>query len=111
MSTSKKKDIVRGKRYSPEEKSNVVAYVQDYNIANGRGGQSSAASKFGISQLTISNWLKSAGVSAKMPKGAGAKGSVQNKLATMLTLGNEIAQLEHDLSSKRAKFEALKASL
>lgn len=111
MSTSKKKDIVRGKRYTPEEKSKVVAYVQDYNVTNGRGGQSSAAAKFGISQLTISNWLKNAGVSAKIPKGTGAKGSMQNKLATMLSLGQEIAQLERDLTNKRAKFDSLKASL
>lgn len=111
MSTSKKKDIVRGKRYTAEEKEKVVTFVQDYNAENGRGGQSSAAAKFGISQLTISNWLKNAGVSAKMPKGLGAKGSMQNKLATMLALGQEIAQLERDLNSKRSKFEALKASL
>ena len=111
MSTSKKKDIVRGKRYSPEEKSKVVDFVQEYNSTNGRGGQSAASAKFGISQLTISNWLKNAGVSAKMPKGAGVKGSMQNKLSTMLTLGQEIAQLERDLNSKRQKFDALKASL
>ncbi|MDP4623745.1 MAG: hypothetical protein NWT08_01270 [Akkermansiaceae bacterium] len=111
MSTSKKKDIVRGKRYTSEEKSKVVTYVQDYNVSNGRGGQSSAAAKFGISQLTISNWLKNAGVSGKISKASGGKGSMQNKLATMLTLGQEIAQLERDLNSKRTKFEALKASL
>lgn len=109
MSTKKKANI-RGKRYTADEKSKVVTYVQDYNTANGRGGQNSAAAKFGISQLTISNWLKSAGVSGKS-KGLGSKNSMQNKLATMLTLGQEIAQLERDLNSKRSKFDALKASL
>ncbi|MEP2776986.1 MAG: hypothetical protein ABJQ29_12390 [Luteolibacter sp.] len=111
MSTSKKKDIVRGKRYTADEKAKVVGYVQDYNASNGRGGQSSAAEKFGISQLTISNWLKNAGVSGKISKGAGGKGSMQNKLATMLTLGQEIEKLERELNSKRSKFEALKGSL
>ncbi len=42
MSTSNKKDIVRGKRYTPEEKGKVVAYVTEYNAKNGRGGQSNA---------------------------------------------------------------------
>lgn len=111
MSTSKKKDIVRGKRYTAEDKGKVVAFVQEYNAANGRGGQSTAAAKFGISQLTISNWLKNAGVPGKASKAAGGKGSMQNKLASMLTLGQEITELERALNSKRSKFEALKASL
>lgn len=110
MSTSNKKKSVRGKRYTTEEKSNVVSFVQDYNATNGRGGQSAAAAKFGISQLTISSWLKSAGVTRRI-KGASGKGSMQNKLATMLTLGQEIEKLERDLNSKRNRFEAIKASL
>ena len=110
MSTSKKKNTVRGKRYTPEEKSKIVSFVQEHNAANGRGGQSAAAAKFGISQLTISSWLKNAGVSGRS-KGTGGKGSMQNKLATMLTLGQEIEKLERELNSKRSKFEALKASL
>lgn len=108
MSTSKKKDIVRGKRYTPEEKTEVVSYVTDYNAANGRGGQSSASVKFGISQLTIASWLKNAGLSGLT---GGSKGGIQNKLSTMLTLGQEIEKLEHELKSKRTKFNALKSSL
>jgi transposase-like protein len=110
MSTSKKKNTVRGKRYSAEEKSKVVSFVQEFNAANGRGGQSGAAVKFGISQLTISSWLKSAGISWR-GKGSGGKGSMQNKLATMLTLGQEIERLDRELNSKRNKFEAIKSSL
>jgi len=110
MSTSNKKDIVRGKRYTPEEKSKVVSYVTDYNAKNGRGGQSSAAAKFGISQLTISAWLKNAGLPGRGGK-AGGKGSMQGKLSTMLTLGQEIEALERELNAKRTKFEALRASL
>lgn len=110
MSTSNKKDVVRGKRYTPEEKDKVVSYVADYNAANGRGGQSSAAAKFSISQLTIAAWLKNAGMSGRNT-GSGVKGSMQNKLSTMLSLGQEIETLERDLNAKRTKFDALKASL
>jgi transposase-like protein len=107
---SSKKNTVRGKRYSPEEKAKVVSFVEEYNTTNGRGGQSSAAVKFGISQLTISSWLKNAGVSSRS-KGSTSKGGMQNKLATMLTLGQDIDRLDRELTSKRKKFEALKASL
>lgn len=109
MSTSNKKDIVRGKRYTPEEKNKVVSFVTDYNSKNGRGGQSSAAGKFGISQLTISSWLKNAGVSGRAS--SGGKGGMQNKLSTMLSLGQDIEKLERELNAKRSKFEALKSSL
>ncbi|MBG7607186.1 MAG: hypothetical protein IZT59_04025 [Verrucomicrobia bacterium] len=109
MSTSKKKDIVRGKRYTPEEKSKVVTYVSEYNTKNGRGGQSNASAKFSISQLTIASWLKNAGLGGRA--GKAGKGSMQNKLSTMLTLGQDIDQLERELNAKRAKFEALKGSL
>ncbi|MBC7979847.1 MAG: hypothetical protein H7Y36_04730 [Armatimonadetes bacterium] len=112
MSTSVKKDIVRGKRYTPDEKSKVVSFVTDYNVSNGRGGQSAAATKFSISQLTIAAWLKNAGVSStRATKAVGGKGSMQNKLSSMLALGQDIEKLERELNLKRSKFEGLKASL
>lgn len=110
MSTSNKKDIVRGKRYTAEEKSKIVSFVESHNAANGRGGQSAAAKKFGVSQLTVSSWLKGAGVSASSSK-ASNKGSMQSKLASLLTLGQDISKLEKELSAKRAKFDSIKASL
>lgn len=110
MSTSNKKNIVRGKRYNAEEKSKIVSFVESYNATNGRGGQSTAAKKFGVSQLTISGWLKGAGVSSRSAK-SGGKGSMQNKLTTLLALGQEISKLEKELSAKRTKFDAIKATL
>lgn len=44
--------------YSDEQKSEVVKFVNAYNADHGRGGQPEAASKFGVSQLTIASWLK-----------------------------------------------------
>lgn len=113
MSTSTKKDIVRGKRYTAEEKSKIIAFVESHNSANGRGGQSAAAKKFGVSQLTISGWLKGSGAGASTGSKAksGVKGSMQNKLSTLLSLGDDIEKLDKELSAKRAKFEAIKASL
>jgi DNA-binding transcriptional regulator YdaS (Cro superfamily) len=55
-------------RYTDTQKKEVTDFILSYNTANGRGGQSKAAEKFKISQITIAGWLKSAGASA--PKAA-----------------------------------------
>ena len=110
MSTSNKKSIVRGKRYTAEEKSKIVSFVESYNASNGRGGQSAASKKFGVAQLTVSSWRKSAGGDARVSK-ASLKGGIQVKLTALLSLGQDIAKLEKELNSKRAKFDSIKASL
>lgn len=71
MSTKKKKATATGVRYSDAKKQEVVDFVTKYNSANGRGGQSAASAKFKVTPLTISVWLKSAGV--KSPKKKAAK--------------------------------------
>jgi transposase-like protein len=125
-----------GSRYTPEEKQEVVDFVTGYNAANGRGGQSKASEKFGVSPLTVMAWLKGAGVGKLSKKGAaklgrppgkrgrppgkassslksaGSNGSGLNaKLSSLLALSNEIAKAEANLASLRSKFSSLKASL
>jgi len=53
-----KKSGVKGKRYTPAEKKEIVDFILEYNQKNGRGGQSRAFEKWGVSQLTIAGWLK-----------------------------------------------------
>lgn len=72
MST-KSKAASKGTRYTPEQKQQVVDFVNQYNADNGRGGQSAAARKFNISQLTISAWLKKSGKKAAKPAKKAAK--------------------------------------
>lgn len=132
MSNSKKK-VVRGKRYTAEEKTNIIAFITEHNASKGRGGQSAAAAKFGISPITLASWLKKSGVktkgkatkakksaarkpAAKSSKKSAAKsvkssGGIQKKLSALLTLGQEIEKLERTLKTKRAQFDSLKASL
>jgi transposase-like protein len=107
MTTSTEQKIVRGKRYSQEEKNEIVTFIQNYNAENGRGGQTAAAAKFGTAQLTISNWMKK----VEGGKISGGKGSIENKLTSMISLGKEIDVLERQLATKRAKYDALKAAL
>lgn len=117
MSTSPKK-ATKGKRYTAEEKNDIIGFVQKYNADNGRGGQSAASKKYGISQLTIASWLKSsdapagkrgrkAGASVKASKG----GSFSAKLGALSSLAAQIDKAEAELEKLKAKFKALKAGL
>ncbi|MEY3394469.1 MAG: hypothetical protein RL346_705 [Verrucomicrobiota bacterium] len=132
MSTPKKK-VIRGKRYTPEEKNSIIAFITEHNATNGRGGQSAAAAKFGISQITLASWLKKSGVKAKRKSTKSSKtakrksvsksskqsaaksvtstSGIQKKLGALLTLGQEIEKLERTLKTKRAQFDSLKAAL
>ncbi len=100
--------------------------MTEHNAKNKRGGQLTAAKKFGISQITIASWLKKSGgkttgkTAVKATKKTAAKsaskvvsntGSMQKKLNTLLSLGKEIEKLERDLNTKRAQFNTIKASL
>ena len=119
-----------GTRYTDEQKKEVVDFAVDYNATHGRGGQSKAAAKFKVSQITVMTWLKKAGVKLKKGRGpavkpskaakpaplpkaskAGVSRGMDSKLNLMLTLSNKIAKAEVELSSLKAQFKALKASL
>ena len=79
MSSKSKKSKSVGVRYTPEQNKEIVDFVQQYNEAKGRGGQSAAVSKFKVSPITIGAWLKAAGVSKK--KGKPAKAAKASKPA------------------------------
>lgn len=117
-----------GIRYTTEQKQEVVDFVASYNSDNNRGGQSKAATKFGISPITVMAWLKAAGIkkvgnkvaaaapapaSAKAAKNASssASGSFNAKLTTLLAMSEEIASAEAALAQLKGKFSSLKASL
>jgi transposase-like protein len=75
MSTTKKK-AVQAIRYSDAQKKEVVDFVTSYNKANGRGGQSQAAAKFKMSQITVASWLKAA-AKLKAPQASKAAKAVK----------------------------------
>lgn len=120
-----KKSAITGKRYTPGEKKEIIDFIVDYNAKNGRGGQLHAFKKWGVSQITIANWLKQSGntpKAAKTPKAkksvataskvaAASGGSMEAKLAKLLQLSKSIAATETSLTAMRKEFEAIKASL
>lgn len=116
------------KRYTAEEKTEIIAFVEKHDAENGRGGKTAAVTKYGISPISLSAWIKSAGgpvstgktrgrkpgsknvskkVKAATPKG----GSFTSKLKELTALASQIDKAESDLGKMRAKFDSLKAAL
>lgn len=111
----------RGKRYTPAQKNKVIAFVNQVNAEKGRGGVAAASREFGITQLTIANWVKKGGAPAgqaapagrkKAAKKAGRKASSgRSALHELVALDDEIAALEAELAAKKDRFEKLKAKI
>jgi transposase-like protein len=123
----------KGKRYTDEEKQQIVDFVNEYNAAKGRGGAANASKKFGVSQLTVASWLKAKGVTKKkvkatakkITKGAkrgrppgrqakvasAATGGRSEVIAALSAADKEIAVKRKELAALEAKFEKLKSSL
>jgi hypothetical protein len=78
------------------------------NSKQGRGGQTAAVKKYGISALTISTWLRG-GTSFKAGKvSSNGTGGVIAKLAAVHA---EIVAKEKELVTLRSQFEKLKSSI
>lgn len=100
-------------RYSQKEKDKVIAFVSNYNKKNKRGGQTAAAKEFGISPITIANWLKKSG--AKKSSGArrGRKAAAKPK-ASVGNLSSVLARMQEiqtEIEALQGEYEALKAKL
>ena len=106
---SRKKNPSKARRYSVKEKEEILRYVESVNSKQGRGGQTAAVKKYGISALTISTWLRGNGMVMKVGKASNnGTGGVIAKLGSVHA---EILAKEKELSALRAQFEKLKASI
>lgn len=127
MSTIPKAKKTR-KRYSSDQKKEIVAFVEKHDTEIGRGGKSAAVAKYGISPISLSAWIKSTGgpVSTGKTRGrkpgsknrskevkvvAAKRGDFTGKIKELTSLASQIDKAESDLGNLRAKFQALKASL
>ena len=117
-----KKGVVQRKRYTDEQKQEVVDFVIAVNASKGRGGLSAATQKFGISPISISSWAKKSGVkSAKPPvsakpakpaKPAKAVKALPAKsglsATSIVALGSQIAKAEAELAKLKVMIRTLK---
>lgn len=109
-----KKASTKGKRYSAEEKQEIVDFVNNHNAANGRGGVTAAVKKFGASQLSIAAWVKSGGSEVGNGRKGGkatAAGNRSSVLAELAKLDGVIAAKRKELDALEARFQKLKVSL
>lgn len=90
----------KGKRYTKTERQNILAYVNDYNTEHGRGGLTGAVKKYGISAVTIRQWLTASEVSQTQ---AG------DNIRALARLKDEIQQLQQQLDAKQVQYEELKS--
>lgn len=118
--------MARGKRYTEEERQEVIDYVIAHDKKNGRGGKAAAAKKFGVNINSVLNWMSS----AKKPKGRPAKKTVsatrgkpgRKKGSTVAVKapavsGDETQMLERmldiqkQIDSLKAEYSAIRAKL
>lgn len=116
MASRKKAKNSKGRRYTTEEKAAIIDHVEKINASKGRGGQTAAAKKFGISMLTISNWMKksapaAAGKSSVKSKGKGSSKSMNGSLAKLAALHSQIQSKEKELAKLKQQFNVIKSSL
>jgi len=91
----------KAKRYTKEEKEEVLAFVAEKNSSTGRGGVAAAAREFKISQLTIASWVKKAnGLNTTLsPK----------KLNTTADKLRRLAEISEIIDAKKAELDQLQA--
>lgn len=94
----------KGKRYSENEKAQILSYVQEVNDQLGRGGITKASEKFGVSPISISRWLQQ--VSQKQPSN-----KVTNILRRMQKLHETIRVQEAELEELRKRYAKLRNKL
>jgi hypothetical protein len=110
MASRKKATAARARRYTLPEREKILKYVEDVNAQKGRGGQTAAVQKFGVSALTITSWMR------KRPEGAGGEftGSTNGTggtLAKLAAVHAAIVAKEKEIASLQAQFNKLKASI
>lgn len=107
----------RGARYTIEHRREVVDFVNSHNAIHGRGGQSEAARKYGLSLLTVANWLKKNRVNPISPAvtshtaGALPTETVMRTVAEYMELGQRIKKAEEEIAHLRKRHETLAACI
>ncbi|MGA0899731.1 MAG: hypothetical protein ACO3SO_04935 [Luteolibacter sp.] len=103
----------RGARYTTAQKQHVVDFVHEYNAIHGRGGQSQAAKKFGLSVLTVASWLRSPklSVSSKAGKSSVVPAGINPKVAALIEVSDQLRKTEAEVTKLRAKYDELRSSI
>ena len=100
------------KRYTEEQKTDILAFIEKFNAENGRGGQTAAVKKYGVTPLTLAAWSKK---SAKKPKKAGKSAKKFRNPAKLIdrlkVVSSEIAKAEKSLEKLQAEAKELRKEI
>ena len=95
----------QAKRYSASEKKAIL----DFITKQGRGGQTKAVAKYGVTAATIASWKRKDGGSAiKTAKGGSKELRAVEELASLL---KEIANTEATLEKLKKAYQKAKSKL
>jgi transposase-like protein len=97
----------KAKRYTDAEKKEIL----DFITSQGRGGQSKAVKKYGVTAATIAAWKKKAGGGISSLKGSGAGSKELKALEELAGIIREIDQAEALLAKLNKKYSKAKAKL
>ena len=93
------------KRYTASEKKAIL----DFITKQGRGGQTKAVAKFGVTAATIASWrLRDGGSGVKTAKGASKELRAVEELARLI---KEISTVEARLEKLKKSYQKAKAKL
>ncbi len=93
------------KRYSASEKKAIL----DFITKQGRGGQTKAVAKFGVTAATIASWRhRDGGSGVKTAKGASKELRAVEELARLI---KEISTVEARLEKLKKSYQKAKAKL
>ena len=108
--SKKATNTAKGKRYSAEEKAKIIAVVHEVNADRGRGGITAASNQFGVSPLTISHWMRDAGMPSPR-SGLRAAANHPAIFRELADLHEQIAVKQSELMELESKFQRLKSKL
>lgn len=104
----------RGARYTIDQKNKVVDYVNEYNTVHGRGGQSQAAQKFGLSVLTVASWLRSphiSGTTGYAVRGGSVPAGLNSKVVSLIEISDQLRKLEAEAARLRVKYDSIRSAV
>ena len=94
------------KRYTASQKKEIL----DFITKKGRGGQTKAVAKFGVTAATIASWrLKDGGSAVRTAKGGASK--ELRSIEELASLIKEIATVEAHLEKLKKAYQKAKSKL
>ena len=102
---TKSKPRSKARRYTPSQKEEILAFIKKA----GRGGQTKAVAKFGVTAATLSNWKKRAIGPAKAPTRS-ARATRAAGVSRELRAVEELRGLLKELAAAEARVAKLKAA-